>query len=91
MFTPSQDDRETLGQGLRLPGALRDLRKDAFWPLEPGIQTGEMRPVPVPRDGGCFVLWALPGPFARLQLPSRGHWSPAKDGGVKLANCLSLN
>jgi hypothetical protein len=61
MFTPSQDDRETLGQGLRLPGALRDLRKDAFWPLEPGIQTGEMRPVPVRRDGGCFVLWALPG------------------------------
>jgi hypothetical protein len=47
MFTPSQDDRETLGQGLRLPGALRDLRKDAFWPLEPGIQTGEMRPVTV--------------------------------------------
>jgi hypothetical protein len=91
MFTPNLDDRETLGQGLRLPGALRDLRKDAFSPLEPGRQTGEMRPVPVTRDGGCFVLRALPGPFARLRLPSRGHWSRAKDGCVKLANCLSLN
>jgi hypothetical protein len=23
-------------------------------------------------------VWALLGPFARLRLPSRGHWSPAK-------------
>jgi hypothetical protein len=39
MFTPNLDDRETLGQGLRPPGALRDLRKDAGLTLGPNFET----------------------------------------------------
>ena len=90
MFTPNLDDRETLGQGLRLPGALRDLRKDAFSPLEQSkrarcgpFQSGETEAVSFcgrcwgrSRGSGCQVV---------------GIGPPRKHGCVKLANCLSLN
>jgi hypothetical protein len=91
MFTPNLDDRETRGQGLRLLGALRDLRKDAFSPLEPGIQTGEMRPVPVSETEAVSFCGRCWGRSRGSGCQVVGIGPPRKHGCAKLANCLSLH
>jgi hypothetical protein len=85
MFTPNLDHREILGQGLRPLGALCDLRKDAFSPLEPGIQTGEMRPVPVSKTEAVSFCGRCWGRSRGSGCQVVGIGPPRKHGCVKLS------